>query len=102
MPKVSDEHLEQRRRQILDAAQRCFIRKGVHATSMQDIMAESELSAGAVYRYFKSKTDIIAAIVSSVIGDMQSFIADLVATDPLPPLDEMIRRFAGHFAASAQ
>jgi AcrR family transcriptional regulator len=102
MPKVSEEHLEQRRRQILDAARRCFIRQGVHATSMQDIMAESQLSAGAVYRYFKSKNDIIAAIVSSVIGDIQSFLAELVTADPLLPLDEIVLRVAGHFADTAR
>jgi TetR/AcrR family transcriptional regulator, repressor for uid operon len=51
-----------RRRQILDAAMACFRRRGFHQTSMQEICAEAGLSAGAVYRYFPSKTDIIAAI----------------------------------------
>jgi AcrR family transcriptional regulator len=102
VPRVSDEHLELRRQQILDAAQRCFIRKGVHATSMQDIIAESELSAGALYRYFKSKSDIIRAIVSGVIGDMHSFLADLVTADPLLPLDEIVLRVARHIATVAQ
>src|SRR3954470_18901979 len=66
MPRVSEEHLERRRRQILDAARRCFVRKGVHETSMQDIFAESGLSAGAVYRYFKSKNEIVAANLMAV------------------------------------
>jgi AcrR family transcriptional regulator len=35
---------------------------GFHATSMQDLLREANLSAGAVYRYFKSKDEIIAAI----------------------------------------
>ena len=52
MPKVSDAHRAARRRQILDAARRRFVRNGFHATSMQDIFAEAGLSAGAVYRYF--------------------------------------------------
>lgn len=61
MPKVSAEHLEARRRQILDAARVCFARRGFHQTSMQDIYRQAELSPGAVYRYFKSKDDIIEA-----------------------------------------
>ena len=93
MPKVSDDHVEQRRRQILDAARRCFGRKGFHRTSMQDVFAESGLSAGAVYRYFKSKDDIIRAIA----GEGQTIIAGLVEEmleeDPLPPLSEVVRRF---------
>jgi AcrR family transcriptional regulator len=64
MPKVSDAHLAARRRQILDAAAACFARDGFHRTSMQDIVRESGISAGLVYRYFTSKDDIIAAIVT--------------------------------------
>jgi AcrR family transcriptional regulator len=63
MPKVSEAHLQARRRQILDAAARCFAREGFHRTSMQDIVRESEISAGLVYRYFTGKDDVIAAIV---------------------------------------
>jgi AcrR family transcriptional regulator len=96
MPRVSEEHLERRRKQILDAARACFIRRGVHATSMQDIFAEAGLSAGAVYRYFKSKTEIIEAITGTVIGDLHGFLAELVYQDPLLPLDEVVEQMAGH------
>ena len=63
MPKVSEQHLAARRRQILDAAAACFARDGFHRTSMQDIVRESGISAGLVYRYFDGKDDVIAAIV---------------------------------------
>jgi AcrR family transcriptional regulator len=64
VPKVSDAHLAARRRQILDAAAACFARDGFHRTSMQDIVRESGISAGLVYRYFEGKDDVIAAIVT--------------------------------------
>lgn len=64
MPKVSEAHLAARRRQILEAAGRCFARDGFHRTSMQDIVRESGISAGLVYRYFTGKDDVIAAIVT--------------------------------------
>lgn len=64
MPKVSADHLAARRRQILDAAARCFARDGFHATSVHDIVRESGISAGLVYRYFSGKDDMIVAIVS--------------------------------------
>lgn len=67
MPKVSQEHLERRRQQILDAATGCFARQGFHATSMQDIFKASGLSAGAVYRYFPSKGSLIKAIGSQAL-----------------------------------
>jgi AcrR family transcriptional regulator len=53
------EYLEIRRQQILDAAAACFAKRGFHQTTMQDICKEADLSPGAVYRYFRSKEEII-------------------------------------------
>jgi AcrR family transcriptional regulator len=63
MPKVSEAHRANRRQEILDAAANCFARNGFHRTSMQDIVKESGLSAGLIYRYFTGKDDMIVAIV---------------------------------------
>jgi TetR/AcrR family transcriptional repressor of uid operon len=63
MARQADPDLAQRRRrQILDAALACFRRRGFHQTSMHEICTEAGLSAGALYRYFPSKSEIIAAI----------------------------------------
>src|SRR5947209_16997983 len=51
-----------RRSEILAAAQTCFARAGFHQTSMQAICAEAGMSPGNLYRYFRSKEDIIAGI----------------------------------------
>ena len=51
-----------RRSEILAAAQTCFARSGFHQTSMQEICAEAGMSPGNLYRYFRSKEDIIAGI----------------------------------------
>ena len=64
MPRVSEEYLEKRRQQICEAAERCFMKKGLQAT-MQEICSEAGLSAGAVYNLFPSKDDIIARMVAS-------------------------------------
>lgn len=61
-PKVSDSHAAARREQILLAAMNCFAEKGFHKTSVRDICRAADLSPGAVYSYFKSKDDIIAAL----------------------------------------
>ncbi|MEU6714977.1 TetR/AcrR family transcriptional regulator [Nonomuraea sp. NPDC046802] len=89
MARMPKEHLEARRRQILDAARRCFIRNGFHATSMQDVLTEAELSAGAVYRYFKSKDDIIAATAAEALAEVAS--AFEAEDDARPPdLDNIV------------
>ena len=61
-PKVSEEHMEERRKQILDAAVATFSRKGLHQSTIEDIRLAAGLSRGAVYHYFKTKEDIIDAI----------------------------------------
>jgi AcrR family transcriptional regulator len=65
MPKVSKAYLEARREKILKASSRCFSRKGFQATTMREICRESRLSAGAIYRYFKGKEEIIEALAES-------------------------------------
>jgi AcrR family transcriptional regulator len=77
-----------RREQILAAARTCFLRKGLHNTSMQDLIREADLSVGAVYRYFKSKTEIINAISESVAGDLSAHLHDVGERDL--PLAESI------------
>lgn len=62
MPKITQQALERRRSDILDAATRCFARRGIHTTTMRDIFLEAGLSAGAVYNYFPTKDDIISGI----------------------------------------
>lgn len=51
-----------RRAQILEAARICFARSGFHGASMQEICAEAQMSPGALYRYFRSKDEMIEAI----------------------------------------
>lgn len=78
MPKVAQSHLDARRRQIVDAARRCFARNGFHRTSMQDVFAESGLSAGAVYRYFRGKDELIADIAAGAVGQVRASVRALL------------------------
>ncbi len=70
MPRISDERREARRREIVAAARRCFARDGFHQTSMPDIAREAGMSAGAFYRYFPSKEDVILEIAGQAFGVM--------------------------------
>lgn len=63
MPKVSTAHEQQQRQRILQAASTCFGRGGYHETSVQDICDEAGISKGGLYTYFKSKEEILAAVI---------------------------------------
>src|SRR4029077_13788012 len=62
MNQIKIQRQSDRRAEILEAAQRCFVRSGFHQTSMQEICAEAGMSAGNLYRYFPSKEALIAGI----------------------------------------
>lgn len=68
-----------RRKEILAAAQACFARAGFHQASMADICAEAGLSPGSVYRYFRGKADIIAAMVDDCREKTHQWFAELAA-----------------------
>src|SRR4051794_11250491 len=94
MPKVLPEYLETRRREILDAAATCFTRRGFHQTTMQDICEESRLSPGAVYRYFRSKEEIIEAMCARGQTEDAEVIRDTIENHTtLDALDELARIF---------
>jgi AcrR family transcriptional regulator len=79
MPEKID--IEQtRRRQILDAAEKVFVARGIDKARMDDIVEESGLSKGALYWYFKSKDAIIRAVVDRVfISELREIEALVLA-----------------------
>ncbi len=91
MPKVSQEHLDARRQQIIDAARSRFADRGFAGTSMSDIITESGLSNGAIYRYFKSKDEIVIAVCEQASGAL-----------PQALTGEAITAFLQHLRALAQ
>ncbi|MEU6987495.1 TetR/AcrR family transcriptional regulator [Streptomyces sp. NPDC046324] len=90
MARVSQEHLDARRRQILDGAARCFARNGFHATSMADVLTEVGLSAGAVYRYFRGKDELIAAIAAEAFAGIRGAFEEASRTTPPPTPDVLL------------
>jgi AcrR family transcriptional regulator len=91
MPKVTEEHKQVRRQQIIDAAYRCLAQKGFQQTTMRDIYREAGLSAGAVYHYFESKHDIIAASFNfDYERSVDLFEAARESDDPLGALIDLL------------
>lgn len=90
MARVSQEHLDARRRQILDGAARCFARNGFHATSMQDVFAEVGLSAGAVYRYFNGKEALVGAIAQEAFAGIRGAFEEASKATPPPTPDVLL------------
>ncbi len=99
MPKVSPEHSDARKRQILDAALGCFSTRGFHGTTMKDIVKASGLSAGAIYSYFSAKGDIVNAIARERHDRENALLTGALAESDKPlDLHGLARAFFGSFA----
>jgi AcrR family transcriptional regulator len=79
MPRVSQQYKDDQRAEILAAARRCFVRNGFHRTSMQDVFAEAGKSAGAVYRYFPRKEDMIVGVADQNLHDVAEVLHTALA-----------------------
>jgi AcrR family transcriptional regulator len=64
-PIVSDEYKEKKKREILKSALACFAKKGFEAATIDDIVAHSGISKGAIYNYFKSKDEIYLELMGA-------------------------------------
>jgi AcrR family transcriptional regulator len=75
MPRVSAQHEQAVRDRIVRAAIEVFSEHGFHRATMQDIVRKSGLSVGAIYTYFKSKSDLILAgcdlITAQELGELR-------------------------------
>jgi AcrR family transcriptional regulator len=90
---------DERRAHIIQAALVCFTRKGYNNTTMDDIVAESGLSKGSLYWYFKSKDDLFAEALLSVFADvgqeaMAALEQCLTASDKLRAMAQATVDFA--------
>ncbi|MBN1992619.1 MAG: STAS/SEC14 domain-containing protein [Anaerolineae bacterium] len=76
------------RTQILQSALICFSENGFHQTTMDDIVAQSGLSKGALYWHFKSKKELFIALAEWFILQIDQQI-DLVWTDDMSAADKI-------------
>lgn len=60
MPKRDSRYMEDRRQQILAAAKRVALRKGLAHTTLRDIAQEAQISLGAISNHFKTREDLVA------------------------------------------
>src|SRR5262245_28252439 len=72
---AGEEPGQDRRSQILDAAERSFSRAGFHRTTMQDVAAEAGMSPGNLYRYFQSKDALVRGLCERDRADLASEFA---------------------------
>jgi AcrR family transcriptional regulator len=84
-----------KREQILDGAQRVFMRMGFDASSMNDITREAGVSKGTLYVYFRNKEDLFAAIIQRNKLVVYEKLRSIIEADK--PVREMLFEFGVAF-----
>jgi TetR/AcrR family transcriptional regulator, transcriptional repressor of aconitase len=79
VPRVSQDHLEARRHQILDGARVCFARYGYEGATVRRLEEATGLSRGAIFHHFRDKESLFLALAE----DDALRMADVVAKEGL-------------------
>ena len=61
--------VEERKQEIIDTARELFTKNGFDKTQMTDITKKMNVAAGTAYHYFKSKTDILYAVIDELANE---------------------------------
>ncbi|HDX9579080.1 TPA: TetR/AcrR family transcriptional regulator [Bacillus pseudomycoides] len=86
--RIVKEHGE-RRNEILDTAEKLFVSKGYMKTTVNDILQEVGIAKGTFYHYFKSKEEVMDAIIMRIVN-ADVVAAKKIASNPnIPVLDKL-------------
>ncbi|MBP1560923.1 MAG: TetR/AcrR family transcriptional regulator [Oscillospiraceae bacterium] len=80
---------EERRNEILDVAERLFGSKGFDSTSTNDILNEIGIARGTLYYHFKSKEDILDAMIERMTGRLIKKASEIVEQKELPVMQRL-------------
>ncbi|NIM19238.1 MAG: TetR family transcriptional regulator [Candidatus Latescibacteria bacterium] len=72
IPERKAREKEQRRRDIIQTAERVFLAKGLKKATMDDVAEAAELSKGTLYLYFKNKEELYAAVILQGVKVLRS------------------------------
>lgn len=85
--------LDQRRKQIFEAAGRVFALKGFHNATVQDVADEAGLGKGTLYEYVQSKNELLLLVIDEgqhiLMEQLHSVLSGI--TDPAEKLRAMVR-----------
>lgn len=87
---------EERRREIVSASRSLFLKKGYENTTMQDVMTILQIAKGTTYHYFKSKEELLEAVVEDMAAEYMTAVETALNNCQGNALDKMrVLFFAG-------
>ena len=81
----------ERRDEILDVAERLFCPNGYDNTSTNDILAEIGIARGTLYYHFKSKEDILDAMIDRILDEIIRKAKNIALNESMPVLERLTK-----------
>lgn len=72
---------DERKSEIIKTAGRLFLQKGVHNTKISKIVETIGVAKGLFYYYFKSKDDVISAVIEHFISELDVVLSNILSSD---------------------
>lgn len=82
---------DERRQELLEAAERLFLTNGYTETGVSDIVRETGVAQGTFYYHFKTKEDVLTAIVHKTADELESRLKRIAGNTELSPVDRLHR-----------
>ncbi|MEU0552479.1 helix-turn-helix domain-containing protein [Dactylosporangium maewongense] len=76
MPRVSQDQLDARRKEILTGARTCFARHGYEGATVRRLEEEIGLSRGAIFHHFRDKDSLFLAVAEDDAATMVATVAE--------------------------
>ncbi len=91
----NQELVKERRRQIVDAAVKLFIKYGYHKTTTRALAKETGLSIGSLYEYVSTKDDVLYLVCIAIHTEVEQGVQEALARPTVgkAALAEVIREF---------
>lgn len=81
---------QQRKKQILEAARKIFVQKGFYNASIDDVAAEVGVVRGTVFHYYKSKKELMEAVLESTGEDLIPIITQITKEHSMPAKERIL------------
>lgn len=80
---------EERRRDIVATARDLFMEKDYEQTTMHDVMKHLDIAKGTIYHYFRSKEELLEAVVQEYLEDYLSHVRASFKGQNRPALEQL-------------
>ncbi len=79
---------------IKNSAKKLFAKKGYENTTMAEVAEETEIAKGTVYRFFKSKAELLFCLIEPMIDNYYQQVSEIIDNDEFVPADKTLAKLS--------